>query len=300
MTPTQPSLAFAAEQAAAPTSVAAPTPPARGPALAVELSQASVTFGRGATAVPALSATTLRVPEGEFLALVGPSGCGKSTILRLVGGLVQPTTGAVIVGGREVAAKALRIGMAFQNPTMLPWLTIERNVMLPLKIVEPFRSEFRRQRRAGFRDKVHALLAQVGLAGFAARYPWQLSGGMLQRANLCRALVHEPSLLLLDEPFGALDQFTREELWATLQDLWLLHRPTVLLVTHDLREAGFLAGRICVMSARPGRVIDDSPVSFARPRTIEMTFDPAFVLLNQDLRRLIVSARSAPAAEAGA
>ena len=201
---------------------------------------------------------------------------------------------------REVAAKALRIGMAFQNPTMLPWLTIERNVMLPLKIVEPFRSEFRRQRRAGFRDKVHALLAQVGLAGFAARYPWQLSGGMLQRANLCRALVHEPSLLLLDEPFGALDQFTREELWATLQDLWLLHRPTVLLVTHDLREAGFLAGRICVMSARPGRVIDDSPVGFARPRTIEMTFDPAFVLLNQDLRRLIVSARSAPAAEAGA
>ena len=282
---------IAAGPAATPRNVAAP---------AVELSQASVTFGHGAAAVPALSATTLRIADGEFVALVGPSGCGKSTILRLVGGLVRPTTGAVIVGGREVAAKALRIGMAFQNPTMLPWLTIERNVMLPLKIVEPFRSEFRRQRRAGFRDKVHALLAQVGLAGFAARYPWQLSGGMLQRANLCRALVHEPSLLLLDEPFGALDQFTREELWATLQDLWLLHRPTVLLVTHDLREAGFLAGRICVMSARPGRVIDDSPVSFARPRTIEMTFDPAFVLLNQDLRRLIVSARSAPAAEAGA
>ena len=275
-------------------------PPARGPVLAVELSQAAVTFGRGATSVPALSATTLRIPEGEFVALVGPSGCGKSTILRLVGGLIQPTAGAVIVGGREVAAKALRIGMAFQNPTLLPWLTIEQNVMLPLKIVQPFRSEFRRQRRTGFRDKVHALLAQVGLEGFASRYPWQLSGGMLQRANLCRALVHEPRMLLLDEPFGALDQFTREELWAILQDLWLLHRPTVLLVTHDLREAGFLASRICVMSARPGRIIDDSPIGFARPRTVEMTFEPGFVRLNQALRGLIVSARSALPAEAGA
>ena len=266
---------------------------------------ATVTFDNATrlypgTEKPAVDKLNIEIADGEFLVLVGPSGCGKSTILKLVTGLISASSGGVLVAGREVGAEPVRVGMAFQNPTMLPWLTIERNVMLPLKIVEPFRSEFRRQRRAGFRDKVHALLAQVGLAGFAARYPWQLSGGMLQRANLCRALVHEPSLLLLDEPFGALDQFTREELWATLQDLWLLHRPTVLLVTHDLREAGFLAGRICVMSARPGRVIDDSPVGFARPRTIEMTFDPAFVLLNQDLRRLIVSARSAPAAEAGA
>ena len=285
---------------------AADRPPAPGGAApprlppAVELSQAAVTFGTGPAAVPALAATSLRIQDGEFVALVGPSGCGKSTILRLVGGLVRPTSGAVIVGGREVAAKALRIGMAFQNPTMLPWLTIEQNVMLPLRIVQPFRGEFRQQRRTGFRDKVRALLAQVGLEGFAARRPWQLSGGMLQRANLCRALVHEPSLLLLDEPFGALDQFTREELWATLQDLWLLHRPTVLLVTHDLREAGFLASRICVMSARPGRVIDDSPVGFARPRTVAMTFEPEFVRLNQSLRELIVSARSAPVAETGA
>ena len=288
----QPTLVPAADRSPAPGGALA-VPPLR-PAPAVELSQAAVTFGTGPAAVPALSATSLRIQDGEFVALVGPSGCGKSTILRLVGGLVRPTSGAVIVGGREVAAKALRIGMAFQNPTMLPWLTIEQNVMLPLRIVPPFRAEFRRQRRTGFRDKVRALLAQVGLEGFAARRPWQLSGGMLQRANLCRALVHEPSLLLLDEPFGALDQFTREELWATLQDLWLLHRPTVLLVTHDLREAGFLAGRICVMSARPGRVIDDSPVGFARPRTVAMTFEPEFVRLNQSLRELIVSARSTP------
>ncbi len=268
-----------------------PASPTRA-ALAVELSQTSVTFGSGANAVPALSETTLRIPDGEFVALVGPSGCGKSTILRLVSGLVQPSTGAVIVGGREIAAKALRIGMAFQNPTMLPWLTIEQNVMLPLKIVEPFRSRFRQEKRGGFRDKVHGLLAQVGLSGFAGKYPWQLSGGMLQRANLCRALIHEPRMLLLDEPFGALDQFTREELWAILQELWLAHRPTVLLVTHDLREAGFLASRICVMSARPGRILDDSPVKFARPRSIAMTFEPDFVALNQRLRELIVDARA--------
>lgn len=262
---------------------------------AIELSAALVTFGRGDKAVPALSETSLRINDGEFVALVGPSGCGKSTILRLVSGLVSPTSGAVIVGGREVAAKALRIGMAFQNPTMLPWLTIEQNVMLPLKIVEPFRSRFRREKRGSFRDKAHALLDQVGLKGFAGRFPWQLSGGMLQRANLCRALIHEPRLLLLDEPFGALDQFTREELWAILQQLWLTHKPTVLLVTHDLREAGFLASRICVMSARPGRIIDDSAVDFPRPRNIAMTFEPDFVALNQRLRDLIVDARGVSA-----
>jgi NitT/TauT family transport system ATP-binding protein len=265
---------------------------------AVELSATSVTFGRGPTATPALAETNLSIPDGEFLALVGPSGCGKSTILKLVSNLLRPTTGVVIVGGREVAAKALRIGMAFQNPTMLPWLTIERNIMLPLKIVEPFRSEYRQKRKGEFRDKAHALLAQVGLKDFGNKYPWQLSGGMLQRANLCRALIHEPRMLLLDEPFGALDQFTKEELWSILQSLWLQHKPTVLLVTHDLREAGFLASRICVMSARPGRILDDSPVDLPRPRTIPMTFEPDFVALNQRLRELIVNARSnAPEAQ---
>jgi len=266
-----------------------------GAAIAIELSDVSVTFGRGERAVPALSNTTLRIGDGEFTALVGPSGCGKSTILRLVAGLVQPTTGVVILGGREVAAKALRIGMAFQNPTMLPWLTIEQNIMLPLKIVEPYRSQFRKLRRTTFRDKANALLEQVGLKGFARRFPWQLSGGMLQRANLCRALIHEPRMLLLDEPFGALDQFTREELWSILQELWMLHQPTVLLVTHDLREAGFLASRICVMSARPGRILDDRRVTFSRPRTVAMTFEPDFVALNQRLREFIVGERTTAA-----
>ena len=259
---------------------------------AIELQDASVVFGAGDKAVTALSPTQLKMASGEFLALVGPSGCGKSTILKLVSNLIQPSSGLVLVGGKEAGAKQLRIGMAFQNPTMLPWLTIEQNIMMPLKIVEPFKRTYRRDKKGAFRDRVHALLKQVGLNGFADHYPWQLSGGMLQRSNLCRALIHEPDLLLLDEPFGALDQFTREELWQIMQDLYLDRKPTVLLVTHDLREAGFLAGRICVMSARPGRVISDAPVDLPQPRDIATIYSPEFVEMTQGLRELIAQVRS--------
>jgi NitT/TauT family transport system ATP-binding protein len=257
----------------------------------IELERTTVTFGRGARAVQALAETSLKMGEGDFVALVGPSGCGKSTILKMVGDLLKPSSGYIFVGGREIGANPIRIGMAYQNPTLLPWLTIRDNVMLPLKIVPPFRKEFFAKRKGEFRDRVEALLRQVGLAGFGDKYPWQLSGGMMQRANLCRALVHDPDLLLLDEPFGALDQFTREELWAIMQDLWLSKKLTVLLVTHDLREAAYLANRICVMSARPGRILDDSLVPIPRPRSIDMTFDPDFVALTQRLRSLIVHAR---------
>ena len=184
----------------------------------------------------------------------------------------------------QVGAEPVRVGMAFQNPTLLPWLTLLDNVMLPLKIVPPYRQEYRAKRKGEFRDRIEALLAQVGLAGFSNKFPWQLSGGMLQRASLCRALIHEPQLLMLDEPFGALDQFTREELWGVMQDLWMTRKPTVLLVTHDLKEAAFLATRICVMAARPGRIIDDSVVPFPRPRTVEMSYDPNFTVLTQRLR----------------
>jgi NitT/TauT family transport system ATP-binding protein len=163
--------------------------------------------------------------------------------------------------------------------------------MMPLKIVPPFRPDYRTKRKTEFRDRADALLKDVGLAGFGDKHPWQLSGGMLQRASLCRALVHEPQLLMLDEPFGALDQFTREELWAIMQELWLKLKPTVLLVTHDLKEAGYLATRICVMTTRPGRIIDDAKVPFPRPRTIDMSYTPEFVSMTQRLRQLIVSAR---------
>lgn len=262
----------------------------------VALESVTHTYGRLTRTVTALDRTDLKIFEGDFVALVGPSGCGKSTILKLITGLISASSGYVFVAGREVGAAPVRVGMAFQNPTMLPWLTLRDNVMLPLKIVPPFRQEYRRKRKGEFRDRVEALLAQVGLAGFSDKYPWQLSGGMLQRASLCRALIHEPQLLMLDEPFGALDQFTREELWGVMQDLWLSRKPTVVLVTHDLKEAAYLANRICVMQARPGRIIDDNDVPFARPRTVAMTYDPDFVSLTQRLRELIVAA--SPAKEA--
>ena len=194
-------------------------------------------------------------------------------------------------GSHASAAPRLRIGLAFQNPTMLPWLTIRENVMIPLKIVEPFRQDYRRKKRGEYAERADALLAQVGLKGFGDKRPWQLSGGMLQRASLCRALVHEPELLLLDEPFGALDQFTREELWDIMQSLWIARRPTVLLVTHDLRESAYLANRICVMSARPGRILETRAVGFARPRTLESSYAPDFAALVQQLRMRIAQAR---------
>jgi NitT/TauT family transport system ATP-binding protein len=258
----------------------------------IEFESVALAYGRGESAVQALDKTTIKISEGDFVALVGPSGCGKSTILKLVAGLISATTGYVFVAGREVGAEDVRIGMAFQNPTLLPWLTVRQNVMLPLKIVRPFRSEWARKRKTDYCDRAEALLAQVGLSGFGDKHPWQLSGGMQQRASLCRALIHDPTLLLLDEPFGALDQFTREELWAVLQELWLTRKPTVVLVTHDLRESAFLANRIVVMSARPGRVIEDETVPFERPRTIAMTYDTGFVALNQRLRSLIVEVRA--------
>jgi NitT/TauT family transport system ATP-binding protein len=257
----------------------------------IEFESVTLAYGRGESAVQALDKTSIKIGEGDFVALVGPSGCGKSTILKLVGGLISATTGYVFVAGREVGAEDVRIGMAFQNPTLLPWLTVRQNVMLPLKIVQPFRADWARKRKTDYRDRAEALLRQVGLSGFGDKQPWQLSGGMQQRASLCRALIHDPTLLLLDEPFGALDQFTREELWAVLQELWLTRKPTVILVTHDLRESAFLANRIVVMSARPGRVIEDETVPFERPRTIAMTYDAGFVALNQRLRSLIVEVR---------
>ena len=256
----------------------------------IELRNVSFTYARGA--VKALAATDLKINRGDFIALVGPSGCGKSTILKLVSGLISASTGSVVTPGSHDGDTSMRIGMAFQNPTLLPWLSILDNVMLPLKIVPPFRHEYRAKRWTEFRERVETLLAQVGLAGFADNYPWQLSGGMMQRASLCRALVHDPQLLLLDEPFGALDQFTREELWTIMQDLWITRRPTVLLVTHDLKEAGFLANRICVMQARPGRIIDETMVPFERPRTIEMSYSPEFVTMTQRMRTLIMAART--------
>ncbi len=275
-------------------SSSAPSPAGAGLATPlVEITDAALAYGVGGTL--AVKGLSLRIAEGEFVAVVGPSGCGKSSLMKLVTGLVPATEGGVIVAGKEVSGPLKIVGMAFQNPTMLPWLTIRQNVMLPLKIVEPFKSEFRAKKNTEFRDRADALLDKVGLHNFGDKRPWQLSGGMLQRASLCRALIHEPKLLMLDEPFAALDQFTREELWSVLQDLWMDKRPTVILVTHDLREAAYLASRILVMRARPGRIIREQEIPFPRPRSIQTTYSREFADHTLALRTAIFDAREAAA-----
>jgi NitT/TauT family transport system ATP-binding protein len=260
----------------------------------VDLDRVSLRYGEDADGTLALQGATMRVATGEFVAVVGPSGCGKSTLMKVVTGLWPPTAGAVIVSGREVTGPLSIAGMAFQNPTLLPWRTTLANVMLPLEIVQPHCSRLRRE-WAAYLAKARDLLALVGLKGFEDHFPWQLSGGMQQRASLCRALIHDPSLLMLDEPFASLDMFTREELWLALQDLWLARKPTVILVTHDLREAVFLADRVLVMSARPGRIIAERVVNLPRPRNLDTTYEPYSVALVHELREHISAARSTAA-----
>jgi NitT/TauT family transport system ATP-binding protein len=256
----------------------------------VEIAGVAMRYGDAGEGTLALDGASLSVAEGEFVAVVGPSGCGKSTLMRLVTGLWPATAGRVAVDGRVVDRPLAIAGMAFQNPTLLPWRTVLANVMLPLEVVEPHRRRLRRE-RAAYEAQARELLALVGLAGFEGRHPHQLSGGMQQRASLCRALVHQPRLLMLDEPFGALDIFTREDLWAVLQQVWLARRPTVVLVTHDLREAAYLADRVLVMSARPGRIVAERAVPFPRPRRLETTYLPEFQDLVHDLRDRISAAR---------
>jgi NitT/TauT family transport system ATP-binding protein len=256
----------------------------------VQLDRVALRYTEDASTL-ALYQTTFTVGQGEFVAVVGPSGCGKSTLMKVVTGLWPATAGQVKVNGNPVSGPLNFVGMAFQNPTLLPWRTALDNVMLPLEIVKPHCDRLARE-RAAYEAKARDLLALVGLSGFEKRFPWELSGGMQQRTQLCRALVHEPSLLMLDEPFGALDMFTREELWLELQELWLRRRPTVILVTHDLREAVFLSDRVLVMSARPGRIIAEREVSLPRPRALASTYEPETVALVHDLREHISEARA--------
>jgi NitT/TauT family transport system ATP-binding protein len=252
----------------------------------------NVTHVYGAQGAPAVDKLSLSIGEGEFAAVVGPSGCGKSTLMKLVTGLQFPRVGSISVGGGKVTGPLKIAGMAFQAPNLLPWRSTLENILLPLEIVQPHRGRLRAERAANI-AKVEALLAQVGLVGMGAKYPWELSGGMQQRASLCRALIHEPQLLMLDEPFGALDSFTREELWCVMRDLHAARKVTIILVTHDLREAAFLADRIFCMSARPGRIIAERQVKFPRPRDLDITYTGEFTDLVHDLRSQIASARQA-------
>jgi NitT/TauT family transport system ATP-binding protein len=225
-----------------------------------------------------LSKVDLKIGAGEFVSFIGPSGCGKTTLLRVIADLERPTAGTVRINALSPEEARLRrhYGYIFQAPALYPWRTIERNVMLPLEVMG-FAPEERRARAARY-------LKLVNLAGFERKYPWQLSGGMQQRASIARALSFDPALLLMDEPFGALDEIVRDHLNEQLLRLWEETRKTVVFVTHSIPEAVFLSTRIVVMSPRPGRIIDVIPCDFPRDRTLEIRETPAFLKIAQRVR----------------
>jgi NitT/TauT family transport system ATP-binding protein len=208
--------------------------------------------------IVALAPTTLTMAPGEFVAIVGPSGCGKSTLLSLVAGLAPPTSGQVLIDGEQVIAPHPKVGVVFQNDLLLYWRTVTANILLPVEI--------KGWKRADYLPRVAELLQQVGLREFGDKYPGELSGGMRQRVAICRALIQAPGLLLMDEPFGALDALTREQMIMDLQTMWLAAGNTVLFITHSIDEAIFLADRVLVMSPRPGRIELDLPIMLERPR----------------------------------
>ena len=235
--------------------------------------------------VHALASVTLRIEQGEVVSLLGPSGCGKSTLLRILGGLIPVPEGTVRVGGAPVVAPRDVVGVVFQSPILLPWRTIIDNVMLPVDVAG--------KARRAYHAAAEHLLDLVGLQGFGDRLPWQLSGGMQQRAAICRALILQPRILLMDEPFGALDAITRDEMGVELLRIWSEVGAAVLFITHSIPEAVFLSDRVAVMSARPGRIQEIVTVPLERPRTWDAFGDPRFTETTTRLRHLIESAHLA-------
>jgi NitT/TauT family transport system ATP-binding protein len=229
--------------------------------------------------VTALNGLDLQVADGEFVTLVGPSGCGKSTVLKLVAGLLTPTFGQITIGNKVVKGPRREMGFVFQTPVLLPWRSVRDNVLLPIEMLG--------LAARSHAERADALLAQVGLGGFERAHPWELSGGMQQRVGICRALVHDPEILLMDEPFAALDAMTRETIGFELLRIWEERRKTVLFVTHSIPEAVLLADRVVVMTARPGRIAGIVPIALARPRAVEMEYDADFKAAALEIRRLI-------------
>jgi NitT/TauT family transport system ATP-binding protein len=257
--------------------------PSEGPR-AIELRAVDQVFESRRGRVVALDSITLGVRPQEFLCIIGPSGCGKSTILGLTAGLLRPSSGTVTINGRSIdeARAAHQIGLVFQDAVLLPWRTVSENVALPLEVLQVPRSE-----RAA---KIAAVLELVGLSGFDNRFPHELSGGMRQRLGIARALSFDPQILLMDEPFGALDAITRDKMSIELLRIWERHQKTVIFVTHSIGEAAFLSDRIVVMTERPGRVraVIDNPLP--RPRTLAMRDAPDFLSLSRRLRELLEGA----------
>jgi NitT/TauT family transport system ATP-binding protein len=245
----------------------------------VEIKGVTKQFGRGGTT--ALQGIDLAIEEREFVSLIGPSGCGKSTLLRIIGDLIQPTSGSVVVNGKS--ARQARIdrdyGIVFQDPVLYDWRTVAKNIALPLEL-----ARWDRRRRA---ERVRAMLELVELQGFEGHHPWQLSGGMQQRVSIARALSFDPALLLMDEPFGALDEMTRERLNLELLRIWEASGSTIVFVTHSIAEAVFLSTRVVVMSARPGRISDLIPIDLPQPRTGATREEPRFFELVTRVREAL-------------
>jgi NitT/TauT family transport system ATP-binding protein len=263
--------------------VARPIRPVGGPSSAapvdIEVSGVGKIFDSSDGQVTALSGVDLKVRRGEFVSLLGPSGCGKSTLLRIIAGLTQPTSGTVIVRSSELDGPPDTLGFVFQRDVLVDWRTIIDNVLLPI--------DFKNKDVKKYRPKAAQLLATFGLQGFENRRPWELSGGMRQRAAMCRALIDDPQLLLMDEPFGALDALTRDELNVELQELWQATGKTVVFVTHSIAEAVFLSDRVVVMAGRPGHVVETLDIDFPRLRSLDIREEPEFGRHSRHLRDVL-------------
>jgi NitT/TauT family transport system ATP-binding protein len=257
----------------------------------VELARVEKRFATPQGAVQALTPTDLSVAKGEMIVLLGPSGCGKTTMLRMIGGLLEPSGGSLKIGGVELWANGTRdaaalrqLGIVFQDANLFPWATIEDNVALPLEL----RGLGKVERRA----KAASLLEKVGIKGFEKRWPRELSGGMRQRAAIARALSYDPDLLLMDEPFGALDAMTRDAMNLELQRIWMAQGCTVIVVTHSIAEAVFLGDRVVLLSPRPGKIDSITPIPFPRPRDLSLQTTPEFQAIVRDLRRQLEAQRA--------
>jgi NitT/TauT family transport system ATP-binding protein len=218
--------------------------------------------------VESLKPLDFAIKEGEFVSVVGPSGCGKSTLLKMVAGLLPISGGSLMLAGKPIKGPQKDVGIVFQSAVLLPWRSVEDNILL--------QAEMRHLPKAASKDRARQLMEMAGLKGFEGKYPWQLSGGMQQRASICRALLHDPSVLLMDEPFGALDAMTREKMNLELQRIWMASKKTVMLITHSIPEAIFLSDRVIVMSERPGSIAAVYDIDLPRPRTLDMMASAEF------------------------
>lgn len=256
--------------------------PAAGGGASISVSHVGMTYERRGVRVHALNDVSLDISAGSFVSILGPSGCGKSTLMMLAAGLYRPSSGELRVDGKPLDGCYTEAGIVFQTDVLLPWLSILDNVVMPARV--------KRLNIEAATERGRALLAQVGLGGFEKHYPGELSGGMRQRAAICRALLSEPSVLFMDEPFGALDALTRERMQTDINRLWAEHRKTVLLITHDIEEAVLLSDEVVVMSARPGRILRRFQVDLPQPREPAIRRDPRFHRIVDDIRALFQEA----------